>query len=121
MLRSCRANVRQVIFAARYGPHLGNYMMHCHNIVHEDKDMLRAFLVRLQCTLHCVQLPSKDTRSSDCAVDRGAWGKTSYMWHWDSLAGPYSIACSFQPLFSLGFFRVAGCERHQGTDLLGHA
>ena len=42
----CRANVRQIIFAARYGPHLGNYMMHCHNVVHEDKDMLRAFLVR---------------------------------------------------------------------------
>ena len=42
----CRGNIRQVIFAARYGAHLGNYMMHCHNIVHEDKDMLRAFLVR---------------------------------------------------------------------------
>jgi Multicopper oxidase len=41
-----RANVRQIIFAARFGAHLGNYMMHCHNIVHEDKDMLRAFLVR---------------------------------------------------------------------------
>jgi FtsP/CotA-like multicopper oxidase with cupredoxin domain len=39
------ANVRQIIFAARYGPHLGNYMMHCHNVVHEDHDMLRAFLV----------------------------------------------------------------------------
>ena len=43
---SCRANIRQIIFAARYGPHLGNYMMHCHNVVHEDHDMLRAFLVR---------------------------------------------------------------------------
>lgn len=43
----CRGNIRQVIFAARYGAHLGNYMMHCHNIVHEDHDMLRAFLVRL--------------------------------------------------------------------------
>ena len=41
-----RGNIRQVIFAARYGAHLGNYMMHCHDIVHEDHDMLRAFLVR---------------------------------------------------------------------------
>jgi Multicopper oxidase len=46
MYQTCRANVRQIIFAARYGPHLGNYMMHCHNVVHEDHDMLRAFLVR---------------------------------------------------------------------------
>ena len=44
-----RGNIRQVIFAARYGAHLGNYMMHCHNIVHEDHDMLRAFLVRSCC------------------------------------------------------------------------
>ena len=25
---------------ARYGPHLGRYMMHCHNLVHEDHDMM---------------------------------------------------------------------------------
>eukprot|EP01124_Arcella_intermedia_P023737 TRINITY_DN3830_c0_g1_i1.p1 TRINITY_DN3830_c0_g1~~TRINITY_DN3830_c0_g1_i1.p1 ORF type:complete len:858 (+),score=125.66 TRINITY_DN3830_c0_g1_i1:87-2660(+) len=30
---------------ARYGPHGGNYMMHCHNLVHEDDDMLIAFKV----------------------------------------------------------------------------
>jgi len=30
---------------ARYGPHGGNYMMHCHNLVHEDNDMLIAFKV----------------------------------------------------------------------------
>ena len=46
-----RGNIRQVIFAARYGAHLGNYMMHCHNIVHEDHDMLRAFLVRPPCAV----------------------------------------------------------------------
>lgn len=28
------------------GPHLGEYMMHCHNNVHEDDDMFRAFMVR---------------------------------------------------------------------------
>ena len=51
----CRANVRQIIFAARFGAHLGNYMMHCHNIVHEDKDMLRAFLS--WCGAICFLLP----------------------------------------------------------------
>jgi bilirubin oxidase len=30
---------------ARYGPHVGDYMVHCHNLVHEDNDMLVAFRV----------------------------------------------------------------------------
>jgi FtsP/CotA-like multicopper oxidase with cupredoxin domain len=41
------ANVGKITLAARYGPHLGEYMMHCHNGVHEDNDMFRAFMVRL--------------------------------------------------------------------------
>ena len=52
-----RGNIRQVIFAARYGAHLGNYMMHCHNIVHEDHDMLRAFLVRTCRLLYMAHRP----------------------------------------------------------------
>ena len=40
------ANVGKITLAARYGPHLGEYMMHCHNGVHEDNDMFRAFMVR---------------------------------------------------------------------------
>lgn len=30
---------------AQFGPHNGKYMMHCHNLVHEDHDMMRAFEV----------------------------------------------------------------------------
>jgi FtsP/CotA-like multicopper oxidase with cupredoxin domain len=30
---------------ARFGPHRGKYMMHCHNIVHEDHDMMTQFEV----------------------------------------------------------------------------
>src|SRR5215218_201081 len=30
---------------ARFGPHRGRYMMHCHNIVHEDHDMMVQFEV----------------------------------------------------------------------------
>lgn len=30
---------------ARFGPHKGDYMFHCHNVVHEDFDMMRAFQV----------------------------------------------------------------------------
>ena len=57
----CRGNIRQIIFAARFGAHLGNYMMHCHNIVHEDKDMLRAFLVRRYLLpTSCASAPSSD-------------------------------------------------------------
>lgn len=29
----------------KYGPHSGKYMTHCHNLVHEDHDMMRAFQV----------------------------------------------------------------------------
>jgi hypothetical protein len=29
----------------RFGPHSGNYMFHCHNLVHEDHDMMRAYSV----------------------------------------------------------------------------
>ena len=48
------ANVGRITLAARYGPELGEYMVHCHNNVHEDNDMFRAFMVRLcsLCTLH---------------------------------------------------------------------
>ena len=41
------ANVGRITLAARWGPNLGEYMMHCHNNVHEDNDMFRAFMVRL--------------------------------------------------------------------------
>ena len=40
------ANVGRITLAARYGPELGEYMVHCHNNVHEDNDMFRAFMVR---------------------------------------------------------------------------
>jgi FtsP/CotA-like multicopper oxidase with cupredoxin domain len=30
----------------RFGPHTGRYMMHCHNLVHEDHDMMTQFVVR---------------------------------------------------------------------------
>jgi spore coat protein A, manganese oxidase len=30
---------------ARFGPHRGRYMMHCHNLVHEDHDMMVQFQV----------------------------------------------------------------------------
>jgi Multicopper oxidase len=39
------ADVGKITLAARYGPELGEYMMHCHNNVHEDNDMFRAFMV----------------------------------------------------------------------------
>jgi hypothetical protein len=28
----------------RFGAHRGNYMFHCHNLVHEDHDMMRAYV-----------------------------------------------------------------------------
>jgi hypothetical protein len=30
---------------AKFAPHRGKYMMHCHNIVHEDHDMMTQFEV----------------------------------------------------------------------------
>ena len=34
-----------VYVIARFGPHKGDYMFHCHNLVHEDNDMMRAFSI----------------------------------------------------------------------------
>jgi len=30
---------------AKFGPHVGRYMVHCHNLVHEDHDMMHQFAV----------------------------------------------------------------------------
>ena len=29
----------------QFGPHAGKYMIHCHNLVHEDHDMMGQFTV----------------------------------------------------------------------------
>ncbi len=34
-----------VRIAARFGPHLGRYVLHCHNLVHEDHSMMTQFEV----------------------------------------------------------------------------
>lgn len=34
-----------VYVLARFGPHKGDYMFHCHNLIHEDNDMMRAMKV----------------------------------------------------------------------------
>ena len=30
---------------AKFGPHEGKYMIHCHNLVHEDHDMMTQYRV----------------------------------------------------------------------------
>jgi FtsP/CotA-like multicopper oxidase with cupredoxin domain len=34
-----------IYVVARFGAHKGDYMFHCHNLIHEDNDMMRAFSV----------------------------------------------------------------------------
>jgi len=36
---------QDVYALVRFGPHKGDYMFHCHNLIHEDNDMMRAFKV----------------------------------------------------------------------------
>jgi FtsP/CotA-like multicopper oxidase with cupredoxin domain len=38
--------------AVRFGPHAGRYMIHCHNLVHEDHDMMAQFRVGPPATEH---------------------------------------------------------------------
>ena len=38
-------NSNKVWLVARFGPHKGDYMFHCHNLIHEDNDMMRAYSV----------------------------------------------------------------------------
>ena len=35
----------RVRIVAQFGPHAGRYMVHCHNVVHEDHDMMGQFTV----------------------------------------------------------------------------
>jgi FtsP/CotA-like multicopper oxidase with cupredoxin domain len=37
-----------VRFIAKFGPHRGRYMIHCHNLPHEDHDMMHQFRVGLR-------------------------------------------------------------------------
>ncbi|MGP1373487.1 MAG: multicopper oxidase family protein [Almyronema sp.] len=36
---------QEIRVITKFGPHPGKYMFHCHNLVHEDHDMMRAFEV----------------------------------------------------------------------------
>jgi spore coat protein A, manganese oxidase len=49
----------------RFGPHEGKYMMHCHNLVHEDHDMMTQFEVGTQgcdpCSAPARPLPAPST------------------------------------------------------------
>lgn len=36
---------QKIFVLIRFGPHKGDYMFHCHNLIHEDDDMMRAFRV----------------------------------------------------------------------------
>ena len=59
------ANVGEVIVAARFGPHLGEYMLHCHNGVHEDHEMMRAFMVGCRTRWHvCTHRAYRQTVST---------------------------------------------------------
>jgi spore coat protein A, manganese oxidase len=39
------SDFERVLVVARFAPHRGKYMIHCHNIVHEDHDMMTQFEV----------------------------------------------------------------------------
>ncbi len=36
----------EVALLLRFGPHRGEYMFHCHNLVHEDTEMMRSFHIK---------------------------------------------------------------------------
>jgi Multicopper oxidase len=81
------SSVGEVIVAARFGPHLGEYMFHCHNGVHEDHEMMRAFMVGPQVSQQVVkavgayaQVHSASFSDADCMGPK----------HW--LTAPMSIA-----------------------------
>lgn len=45
--------LEMVEIIGRFGPHQGRYMMHCHNLVHEDHDMMTQFQVGTEGCLPC--------------------------------------------------------------------
>jgi FtsP/CotA-like multicopper oxidase with cupredoxin domain len=48
---------------AKFGPHEGKYMIHCHNLVHEDHDMMAQFRVG----------PERDVDENDPMTGAPAW------------------------------------------------
>jgi Multicopper oxidase len=67
------ANIGEIVVAARYGPNLGEFMVHCHNNVHEDYEMMRAYLVSLTCAVmgaHHSILPEGGCGASVCYIHK---------------------------------------------------
>ena len=60
--RRLRRRERDRARAMRFGPHTGRYMMHCHNLVHEDHDMMVQFNV-----VGDIELAGDDPRLEDTA------------------------------------------------------
>lgn len=69
----------------RFGPHEGKYMIHCHNLVHEDHDMMTQFQVGTQGCEPCVEqakpLPApanfdapQCVPPAECMADGGSGG-----------------------------------------------
>jgi spore coat protein A, manganese oxidase len=56
--------VSTVRVVGKFGPHSGRYMTHCHNLVHEDHDMMRGFQVGTDSTNPASIAPAKPYLSS---------------------------------------------------------
>jgi FtsP/CotA-like multicopper oxidase with cupredoxin domain len=58
-----------VTVIARFGPQAGRYMMHCHNLVHEDHDMMHQFRVRRPPDSPVEDMDPMSARAEDHASD----------------------------------------------------
>jgi spore coat protein A, manganese oxidase len=54
---------------AKFGPQAGRYMMHCHNLVHEDHDMMHQFWVRAPDGSPVADYDPMGTRAEDSPLD----------------------------------------------------
>jgi FtsP/CotA-like multicopper oxidase with cupredoxin domain len=58
-----------VTIIGRFGPQAGRYMMHCHNLVHEDHDMMHQFRIRPPGGSHVEDMDPMGARADDHASD----------------------------------------------------
>jgi hypothetical protein len=68
----------EIVVVARFGPHVGEYMVHCHSLVHEDNDMLVAFNVAGEDAGSPLPLSPNNANLADpmsyrAASDRALW------------------------------------------------
>lgn len=85
---------------ARFGPHIGPYMFHCHNLIHEDSDMMRAFNI----TDQNVKVLNKDYLTTTKQLE--------YVGAFNDAMGEHPQPISTMPLLNMSYLKKVSDQRY---------